>query len=190
VKPHIIVHGGLGIVCIPKVGNTSIKAAFLDVVGRTDGVRIHRDKNAPLFSIDDMPTCELHAFIRNPIDRLVSCWGDKVAARGDSLGKRNMMAIGYRHRMSFPDFVRHVQKRRDDDLHTMPQSRFVPECATLHRFENIGDVWPQIQARYDWLPSLQRLNTSSRKPQKIGRETKIIIESLYEHDFRLWRGIS
>jgi hypothetical protein len=121
------------------------------------------------------------AFVRNPFDRLVSCYVDRVRRPIYQPVGRCYFASDYNHvlikslfgrafdpSMTFENFVRLVAKIPD----YLSDGHFKSQYAWLHRFgtlipeyvgrvESIGDDWRPLAERFS-LPSLTRLNASTR----------------------------
>lgn len=184
----IIHHDGLGFVVIPKAGGSSIKTAIRDAMGLDQVVGIHADPrlnftNSPegLFTV---------AFIRNPFDRLVSAWADKI--HSPSYIERRLGKHGFRLNMPFDEFVRHVDGHCFD-AHIQPQKKFLPVSVDLiARFERMADVWPKLQSRFSWLPDLPHKNRSERGrwEDMYTPELLQIVERVYAEDIALWRSLS
>lgn len=189
-KPHIIKHRGLCLVCIPKVANTSMKAAILEDIGRTQGKRIHRDPALPLYTIEEVCLADKpRAFIRNPMLRLVSAWRNKLATDGEGVARKNMQALGYRTTMTFDQFADHCQWVRDEDLHTRQQIDFLPDGSEVRRYEWIADGWKVLQGEFAWLADLPHLNTTEKTLPTMSDATIELVRTLYADDYALWECI-
>jgi len=120
---------------VPKVANSSIKTCLARLVNVTPvedlkptndrfwrectngeaellGGRAYAARFDEFFSF---------SFIREPRDRLLSCYVNKIVANGATGG---FEPRGYRADMSFDDFVAHTcsLEVREMDVHTQPQS--------------------------------------------------------------------
>lgn len=135
--------------CIPKVANTSIKAAILTALG------YKVDENLP----HKHPALNIHtpgviakrymkylklAIVRNPWDRLVSCYTNKICT--DPVLLAGFHNLGFYYKMPFDKFVKLVQKKPDANVHFSSQlkalsynGQVLPEI--IGRFENIDDIW-------------------------------------------------
>lgn len=169
---------------IPKVGCTSLKVAFAQLLGiplDSFGGNPHLavfpaiphdpEVDGPLF-----PGLFSFAFVRNPWDRLVSCYRDKIAGEvdgftyfnirpgvADCLAHYNQFTAG----MSFSDFVECVAliPDRDADAHFRSQYTFITngrcEIAVdfVGRYESLPVdlqyIWEEIKLPEITLPRLQ-----------------------------------
>jgi hypothetical protein len=141
---------------VPKVACTSLKVAFaqlleveLDSSGdphRTcfPAATVHAEANGPLF-----PDLFAFAFVRNPWDRLVSCYRDKIAGEvngftnftirsgvADCLARFEVFTAG----MSFEQFVMAVASIPDTeaDAHFRSQHTFVTNAAGETAIDFVG----------------------------------------------------
>ena len=184
----IIHHNGLGFVIIPKCGGSSIKTAMRDGMGLQPNGGIHVDKRLNITnSVADLFTA---AFIRHPLDRLVSAWANKI--HSESYMERRLGKHGFRLNMPFDEFVRHVEGHCWD-AHIQPQCKFLPVGTNLvARFERMAEVWPEIQAKFPWLPDLPHENKTEHAPWEsmYTPETREIAERIYQQDLELWHSLS
>src|SRR5215468_5087192 len=157
---------------IPKVAFTSIKTALAEILGislRSTGGDPHRlgwptaeissSHSAPLF-----PGLFAFAFVRNPWDRLVSCYRDKIRGEVDGYtyftirpGVANCLARfdAFVPGMSFSDFVAAVSSIPDEeaDAHFRSQHTFLANdegkisVDFLGRFERLADDFRLVQKR-------------------------------------------
>jgi len=184
----VIHHGGLGFIIIPKAGGSSIKTAIRDGMGLEPNGGIHADKRLPITNT----TSGLHsvAFIRHPLDRLVSAWANKIHSKRyvDS----HLAAYGFRLGMPFDEFVRHAAGHHTDS-HMAPQVKFLAEPVDrIERFERMGEVWKDLQQRFEWLPDLPHANKTEHAPwsEMYTPETRAIAERIYSEDLALWHSLS
>src|SRR5215468_10609190 len=157
---------------IPKVAFTSIKTALAEILGislRSTGGDPHRlgwptaeissSHSAPLF-----PGLFAFAFVRNPWDRLVSCYRDKIRGEVDGYtyftirpGVANCLARfdTFVAGMSFAEFVGAVAAIPDDeaDPHFRSQHTFVTDdngqlsVDSIGRYEQLSDDLRAIEHR-------------------------------------------
>jgi dermatan 4-sulfotransferase 1 len=151
---------------VPKVANSSIKAALCRFLSTPpdEGVRTTADSfwrdatHGETSLISPRQARQLRkshfsfSFVRNPFDRLVSAYNNKLV-ENDSLSEA-MKGMGLRLRMPFSDFVENVCAAEDDimDVHLLPQStilcaagRLVPKF--IGRMENMEAHWSILQRR-------------------------------------------
>lgn len=188
---------------IAKVANTSLKSALLasfqpdvsrhnphaaDVPYRT--IRPNRiGAEAPGF-------CHF-AVVRNPYDRFVSFWADKIDGDGMTGG---LEALGFRRGMSFEAAARRASEIPDEatDPHIRSQAflladdhgRLRPDL--LLRFERLHEDWRLLQhvtrrrtgAELNSLPR-RRVSEHDTYLEYYDDETKAVIRQRYAQDFEL-----
>ena len=126
--------------------------------------RIARDyaRFTPIEEIAALPQeCLIFAFVRNPLERLYSCYKNKVLGPvGKPDGVNLFWAYGIELGIGFPEFVERVARVPDRiaDRHLRSQHRFlyhgeqlVPRF--LGRFERFEEDWEDLRARTS-LPGL------------------------------------
>ena len=145
------------------------------------------------------------AFVRNPFDRLVSRYEDKVKTPVQHHGQyyfatnynriliRRLFGNEFNPEMTFDDFVRLVHKIPDylADGHFKSQYSILYKKNKLTvdhigKFENIENDWETI-AKLKNLPSISKKNTSIRKSwedyYKSEETIKMVIDR-YKNDFK------
>jgi len=189
VKPNILHHNGLGFVIIPKCGGTSIKCAVREGMGLDASQRIHADDRLKYtFSPEGL---ELVAFIRNPFDRIVSAYTNKIVD-DNGAGFERLKKLGFRKDMTFPQFVAHLPGKLRHEGHITTQCRYLPKANTrLYRFEDMSSAWDEIRAQHDWLPVLPHKNRSSKSDWQsyYTPEAERLIAELYQKDIALWHSL-
>lgn len=152
---------------IPKVANESIKYAFMQILGIP--VNMH-----PSYAFE---TCDKYwaaaspywvfSFVRNPFDRLVSCWHQKTQG---SKFHRAFGEFGIYPKIPFPEFVEIVCRIPDEksDQHWRSQAyelliaeRLIPDF--IGRFETIVRGWKMVQKKIPELPDLPHKNKSDHR---------------------------
>jgi hypothetical protein len=146
---NIVLHDHkLVFMCIPKAANTSIKNAIQKSLG------MKGDPNQ-LGKFDIWDKYQIHssdyfsiAFVRNPIDRLVSCYKDKVIRKHFPAFEKH----GIDHGMDFESFVEIVVSTPDikADQHFRSQAHelliddeIVPDY--IGNVENIYNDWQTVK---------------------------------------------
>jgi len=123
------------------------------------------------------------AFIRNPFDRLVSCYFNKVH-------KRENNVLSFDPNMSFKDFVEMVYRTPDEvaNIHFRSQSKLMPKnmdfIGKLEKFdEDINCVLNKLDIQIDNIP---RINTTTRKHYSYYYNRKLIdmVKQRYEVDLK------
>ena len=155
---------------IRKVANRSIKSCLIK---ETDIVIERNPHNAdwkkiPLPEVKDRKYFSF-AFVRNPLDRLVSCYTHKF-------GMRNAKKLFWQYgkmiwpEMSFREFAEFVIKTSDkiSDNHFRSQHPFVivdgeNVADFIGKFENFSEDWQVLSDKFGVKP-LPHTNKSSRKP--------------------------
>lgn len=169
---------------VPKVANSSIKAALCKLLSQPpdDGLRTTSDlfwRDAthgettlisPLQARRNRGTHFSFSFVRNPFDRLVSAYNNKIVENSELT--KPMLAMGLESQMSFSDFLSKTCSCKDDemDVHLMPQSailcagdRLVPKF--IGRLEYIHEDWPSLKRRMkrEGFQALGRLPEKNRR---------------------------
>lgn len=195
----------------PKVACTSIKTVLAAVLGISlratggdpHGVRwptaeITSSHPGPLF-----PGLFTFAFVRNPWDRLVSCYCDKIQGEVDGYtyftirpGVANCLARfdAFVPGMSFADFVAAVASIRDEDAdgHFRSQHTFVTDeegkigVDFLGRFERLAEDFHFVRERIglprNALPWLQKARRAARYTDFYDKETRQIVGERFRQD--------
>ena len=156
----------LAIVTIPKVGGSSIKAAVLKMRGIEveDEDVPHRHEVLNLCSVNDVPRgFSVFAFLRNPWERLVSCYVQKICTwRCKDQGFNTM---GCNQGMPFNDFIDVVCRKPRGNPHWQPQSEFIGRRKSLRLYDlkEISRGWRHLQEVVPGLPELPHYNKSDHK---------------------------
>jgi sulfotransferase famil protein len=200
---------------IPKVACTSIKTVIAGLIGvslqETDGnphdVRWPTPPAAPGRSGPLFPGLFAFSFVRNPWDRLVSCYRDKIRGEVDGYtyftirpGVANCLARfdGFVAGMSFDEFVRTVAAIPDEDAdaHFRSQHTFVTNdegrlaVDFVGRYERLAEDVRVVEQRIGLPPiELPRLQVA-RAPVSYAAfytaETQRIVADRYERDLELF----
>ena len=156
---------------VPKVANSSIKAALSRLLKTApqEGIRTTSDSfwktgtNGETSMLSNHEARMLRgthfsfSFVRNPFDRLVSAYNNKLLELATIPGR--MKAMGLRHSMPFGDFLEVVASTRDDDLdvHLLPQSSIL--CLNGELIPNFIGHLETMQE--DWVKLQQELSRRS-----------------------------
>mgnify|MGYP006288685707 CR=1 FL=1 len=163
---------------VPKVANSSIKAALCKLLSHppVEGMRTTADSfwrdatNGETSLITPLKARQLRtthfsfSFVRNPFDRLVSAYNNKLI-ENDSISEA-MKTMGLKTNMPFGDFISCLYGCEDDvmDVHLLPQSsilcagdKLVPKF--VGRMENMDVDWDLLRRRMkrEDLPVLGKL---------------------------------
>src|SRR6266545_3191367 len=200
---------------IPKVACTSIKTALASVVGvNLDEVggnpheaRWPAPRAAPGRSGPPFPDLFAFTFVRNPWDRLVSCYRDKIRGEVDGytyftirpgvancLARFDALVAG----MSFDDFVRAVASISDEDAdaHFRSQHTFVtgedgrPAVDFVGRHERLAEDFRRVERRIGLppidLPRLQAARRTARYAAFYSPDSRRIVADRYRLDVEIF----
>ena len=154
---------------MPKVANSTIKRTLAHAAGLQDRFPLKgysKDQNWKTLAPDahfidartlarDFPDLLVFAFVRDPLERLASCYRSKLR-EGRTIGK-GMAREGLKTGMPFPAFVDHVCRRGDwrSNVHYRAQSAILagmvakpgtPSRMHIGRFETMREDWARISA--------------------------------------------
>lgn len=160
---------------IPKVACTSIKLALFSEP--ENGTRDYKQymeihslsgKSSFYTLTKQQKKYYIFAFVRNPLDRLVSCYEDKVRSETQHNGKyffntnynnvfiKRMYGDKFRKEMTFDEFVGLVSKIPDafSDGHFKSQAsmlyrRGIKNPDYIGKFENLANDWQVLRKQYD-----------------------------------------
>ncbi len=206
---------GLIYVPIPKVACTAVKEALFYGGKLADDheqyMEVHRKaKKLTTYSIkNDHRKWPVLAVVRNPFERLVSCYLDKVKKPVQHNGRyyfdsryaqiflQKKSGMRIHHEMSFEDFVTMVSRIPDwlADGHFRSQAHFLKDLgkgtdvAYLFRFETLETDWRVLQKNHQGLPDLRKRNSTPKKALHEWFDSEEILELAYEryrYDVDLW----
>jgi hypothetical protein len=182
----------------PKVANRSMKAAIASVI--RPGYR----GDPHLAGWQTRPVAALRAsgypgfgFVRNPLDRLYSCYAQKIVLYGRLRGMRiEFWRYGdtFHPDMSFEEFVRAVAAIPDRiaDIHFRSQHCFLyhrgrPVVDFIGRFETLHRDWEALMQRFE-LPALPHENKSPHRSYRKAYTPELarLAAGRYERDIRLF----
>jgi hypothetical protein len=169
-----------------KVACTSIKIALLvtdrqNVPG--DLIRIHHN---PYWRPEEVVNSDLtFTFVRHPLDRLVSCYFDKVKT-----GHSHEMNASLPKSSTLRDFVRFICTNPNPDPHYANQCRvFRRKPNWIGRYETLAADWKRLQTLYPQLVDLPHSNKSDRPREWKGLfdpDTLAMATNYYRPDFERW----
>ena len=204
---------------VPKVANSSIKSICVDLLGidvpdgtwkpslfNTRKFDHLYDRRAVLISLAEAQKLSGYwkfAFVRNPWDRLVSCFHEKLA--GDHPAAKAFTATMRRKgvltdlQVSFPDFVRGIAEVPDPlaDRHIRSQHCFLAgEDGKLlvdyvGRFERLALDFQLVGRRLGVDIELPHLLKSDRRPYKeyYSNELRTLVGERYRRDIELFEYV-
>ncbi|MEZ3463499.1 MAG: sulfotransferase family protein [Lachnospiraceae bacterium] len=161
-----------------KVANTSIEASFLNYQG-SDDIEVHiiASESEKAWINKKEKGYFKFTYVRNPFERLVSCYESKYHTDKKWIGKTlphlwyDNYLFGYMSKdEGFDVFIRKVCKIPNmwKDFHVLPQYNTLYNrrghrlVDYVGRMENIGKSYPKIQKRYG-LAELKHLNQSQKR---------------------------
>jgi len=168
---------------VAKVGTRTI----LDILKKNSKVSIHGSN--VIYDKRKFKNYFKFAFVRNPWDRVVSCYQNKIVEKmkpdyfGECLGK------------SFEYFVKFIQKENlsKSNRHIRLQSRLFPcnDVDFIGRFENFNsDVKFVLNKIGMGVKDIAKLNTSGRKKNYrdyYNENTREIIRKKYAKDIKIFK---
>ena len=203
---------------VPKVANTSIKAALCRLIKtqKKEGVRTTSDifwstetnGETSMVSAHYARMCRgshfCFSFVRNPFDRLVSAFNNKLIELEEIPGA--MKRMGLFHSMPFSTFLEVVASTSDDklDIHLLPQSKIlcldgqiIPNF--IGHLETIDEDWSLLQKmlRQENIPILGELpqknvrrDSESRDIPHYFKDAGLIrlVTERYKEDFEKFYG--
>ena len=169
---------------VPKVANSSIKASLSRLLTQEPGPGLRTTTDAfwskgthgetSMIDNDTARMCRgthfSFSFVRNPFDRLVSAYNNKILELDEVPGP--MQAMGLSHGMVFGDFLECIAETMDAamDVHLLPQSsilclegQLIPSF--IGRLETMKTDWKRLQTRLqqERLPQLGQLPEKNRR---------------------------
>ena len=187
--PNVVLINGLAFHLIAKNATLSIRDALLRSMGIEkqniqdfDGLECVYKTQSRGYKI---------GFIRNPIDRAVSTWRNKLHAEGVVEKPPLLLQYGFEMGCSFDDYIRDLRRWRFLDKHTAPQIRYIrrpEEMDYLGRMEDLPMHWKMLQLKYRWLPDLKRLNATA--PMELSQSHRAALMEMYEEDYVLWQSLA
>lgn len=136
----------------------------------------------------------VYAIVRDPVERLRSCWADKMQHIGDTFIYKGFRIYDcFRAGMSFEDFALAVADIPDSQA----DPHFVSQWSSLHhkmvflptrllRLERLAEDWFKA-SREDGVPSLAipLINESSRPKPAVSAAIRAVIEQRYAKDYEV-----
>ena len=193
-------------VCIPKCASNSIASGINKVIYSL----LSSNKNIRLYNNDskkkllDHPDYFKFVFVRNPYDRLVSCYCNRFSDkfyRGSygikSTNPEEFKAMGLYKAMSFNEFLSVVCEQDDDnsDRHwrSCNHSCFIDDKILVDfvgKVENINKGWKVVCEVMNWkYTELPQLKTSERTHYRnyYTPTTQKLVEKRFEKDLDIFK---
>ena len=183
--------------CIPKAANSSIKAAILHTLGYGEnlGQMInHRHKALNISSPKKVFNNYMQHFkaviVRNPFDRLVSCFESKIKVPA-YCSTRGFARHGFHTDMNFKQYIEKVKEVPFGNYHYEPQypslvhdGCFLPDY--VGKFENLRYAWNNIRylcgIDFKSLPHIHK--SPRRRPYReyYNKYTRVSVERMFADD--------
>lgn len=189
----LIPHHKLVLWSAPKVASTSLKAIRCKMLG-IPSAQPH--KRCPTMTRQEVLEAsrqglEIVAIVRNPYDRFLSCWKEKVMGMSKDKGGCGK-SLSCPRGVSFAEFARRIAMQNDSSLdgHTASQysmivRKGVPLYTKLIKVEDIDDEWPNLQEKYPDLPDMVYRNvTPNLDKDPYTDEIRAIVRRRYKKDFQ------
>ncbi len=185
---------------MPKVANTSIKASIFKYDSKEDVPVIHilASENMICTVGNTEQDYFKFTFVRNPFERLVSCYESKYKSDRKFLGKSkehlwfDYYLFGYiKEDKGFDTFVRKISIIPDrlKDFHFIPQYNIIYDkkgkCMVdyVGKLENMDRAYQRLKEKYDF-GDLPYMNQSGKKAwmDYYSKETAKIVYRMYRKD--------
>lgn len=181
---------------IPKNASTSIKIALARTIGKGEfGVDIHA-KEREVFDYISTDSGDNRifrfAFVRNPTDRLMSFYFDKIM--NDNADEERCKSMGMYKKMPFPEMVDVIIGTPPEnlDVHIRPQKHFLVQKGRLvvdfiGRCERIEEDWFTIRAKTGISGKLTKTNATNEAPVFLRDLSFQRIQNYYFDDYKFLR---
>ena len=180
---------GIEYIEVCKVACTSIKAALLATDRQYHVGMSMNDIHQSTHWLGYTPKPRFRfTFVRNPLDRLLSCYSDFVPS-GKCRGEFGMKTLG--NDATLAEFVDAMVAFREPNRHYAPQTSILAkhEMGWVGHYEGLQAGWRMLQEEYPGLADLPKLNTSIRPRDwraMFDVETLAKATAYYAADFRRW----
>lgn len=203
---------------VPKVANSSIKASLSRLLTQNPEQGLRTTSDAFWSKATKGETCMVNnhtarmcrgthfcfSFVRNPFDRLVSAYNNKILELDEVPAP--MQAMGLWRDMPFAQFLERVNSTPDQeiDIHLLPQTsilcldeQIIP--AFIGRIEHMNQDWKALQQQLqrEGLPSLGDLPQKNRRRAEDRTDVsqyfhdsglKNLVLQRYEQDLKVFYG--
>lgn len=187
---------GIVVMTVPKAAHTSIMEALARSFAPSREGQERYKKLWRSHGTRYIPPGYLSVgFCRNPLDRFISCWRDKIATV--DVCRTELAAIGCKSGMSLDEFAWLVAKTEDRDLdkHLIPQEHKLFANGNLRvgelcRYENLAESWDEFRHKVrahcgQYLAELPRLNASKPMESPWSERSRETIRERYKNDLAL-----
>jgi chondroitin 4-sulfotransferase 11 len=196
---------------IEKVANTSLKRAFYYIENNKVPKKIHVKNNFKNVSKEKLLNYGDYfkfTFVRNPYDRLVSCYFNKIKHNPNLTDKSYYKGVhrgllknskNFNSEMDFKSFVKEVSKIKDNvaDVHIRSQYTFITTkrgdvpINYIGKFENLEKDYKKVCEKIcvNNPPNLSKENKSNRNKdyrKYYDEEIKKLVKQRYKKDLKLF----
>jgi len=193
--PEIWLLCGRGLVYLstPKAACTSIKAALQRRWREDTGMQNERPPVIQRQLAIEMTNMFRFSFVRNPWDRLVALWANKIENQRAQRAESSDFT-GLATSLSFAQFVRRclAGPPHCGNQHVVPYSTILywqGQCVAdfVGRFERLQEDWAKLDARFRLGP-LPALNASRRRPYREMYDSHLrdLVGRFYARDIELF----
>ncbi len=178
---------GIEYAMVAKSACTSIKAAILTTDGQSVPGDIEKIHDNPWWHPKECDPKIRFTFVRHPLDRLVSCYVDKVQS-----GRSHQMGASLSADCTLREFVSFIVNRIPRaNAHYAPQSNVLygKKLDFVGRFENLENDWRRLQQLSPGLADLGHYNHTKRTrhwSEMFDTLTLRLAMSYYANDFQRW----
>lgn len=183
---------------ICKAANTSMKWMLIDMfVAEKNQKKIiasHPNKKWKMLHKNEFSNSSLViGFCRHPLDRIISCWKDKINGPKFHQGFNKYSNFFY-HQMPFDDFVQNIIKipkeKADQHFRLQTFDLNIDRIDHLVRFENIENDWNTARKMIKdhcgvTYPAMYHKNGSKKQSMKISSKSIKLIEEYYKDDYKI-----
>jgi hypothetical protein len=176
-------------------------SAILTTIGKSYGIPPAADIfSEPLWNVrwgkleDSLRGYDTFAFIRNPFDRIVSCYRDKIFHNKFHHALYSDYFFDLPADMSFAEFVQRLSAIPDRlaDRHFKSQASSLyengkPLANQIGRFENLREDWRKLALQYNFDPELAHCNDSKTKAGVLSDFRAYYDERLVELVYRRYK---
>ena len=186
----------LAFIRISKNAGTSVQAALLKgIYPELDSSKLSVNQINEMGKIHIKPALETNvdcfAIVRNPFDRLLSCYFDQVIGREDRYYFDDYLFQVIKKGMSFEKFVKTIQHIPDElkDIHFRPQCHYLRPIKDVRLFKIESDIDQLCTYLSDFglkMESQNKNNMDIRKHDYYCEELMHIVREIYQEDFDMF----
>ena len=134
-------------------------------------------------------------FVRNPFDRILSCYNDKILSRKSNEIPKLYNQIpsfkNFSYRMTFLEFLENIEKIPNK----FSEKHFCPQSYRLEKSKVCLDFIGKVESKKDWFFVENKLNLKNKffvinKSEKTEHyytdKERVIVLKKYKKDFQLW----